>query len=222
MRIFPLGENALTVEFGNEISLELNQQALQLAEYFQKNRFPGFIETVPAYASTTLFYNPVTVRMAFGEFASAFDAITSLAKQAVSTPEKPTENNKTVIEIPIIIDGDSSPDLEVISKFSSLSTADVITIFLERTYTVFMLGFLPGFPYMGEVDERIACPRNDTPRVRVPRGSVGIGGKQTGIYPLESPGGWQIIGRTEMQVFDPASERPCGLTPGDEVKFVRV
>jgi|RhiMethySRZTD1v2_1073278.scaffolds.fasta_scaffold133243_3 inhibitor of KinA len=222
MRIFPLGENALTVEFGNEISLELNRQALQLAEYFQKNPFPGFIETVPAYASTTLFYHPLTVRKAFVEYPSAFDAVTSLVETAALTSEKSQGRSKTVIKIPIIIDRDSSPDLEVISEFSGLPMDEVISIYLERTYTVFMLGFLPGFPYMGEVDEKIACPRKQTPRLKVPKGSVGIAGKQTGIYPLESPGGWQIIGRTEMQIFDPASERPCGLTPGDEVRFVRV
>src|SRR5262245_29669513 len=118
MRIFPLGENALTVEFGNEISLALNRQALELAAYFQNDPFPGFVESVPAYASTTLFYDPITVRKAFGEFASAFDAVTSLVEEAALASERPRESDKTVIEIPIMIDPVASPDLEVISEFS--------------------------------------------------------------------------------------------------------
>jgi KipI family sensor histidine kinase inhibitor len=127
-----------------------------------------------------------------------------------------------MVEVPIIIDRDSALDLEFVSKFSGLPEDKVIAIFLGRIYTVFMLGFLPGFAYMGEVDGRIAAPRKQTPRVKVPKGSVGLAGKQTGVYPLESPGGWQIIGRTDMKIFDPTSERPCPLEPGDEVKFLRI
>jgi inhibitor of KinA len=221
MRIFPLGENALTVEFGNEISLELNRKALDLAGHFQKHPFPGFIEAVPAYASTTLFYDPILVRKTFCEFATAFEAVESFAETAISIGAQATPHGKQIVEIPIIINNDSSPDLDFVSEFSELPTDEVIAIFLDRSYTVFMLGFLPGFAYMGEVDERIAAPRKQTPRLRVPKGSVGIAGKQTGVYPLESPGGWQIIGRTEMKMFDPSSEQPCPLEPGDEVRFIR-
>ncbi|HJS50272.1 MAG TPA: 5-oxoprolinase subunit PxpB [Pyrinomonadaceae bacterium] len=222
MRIFPLGENALTVEFGNEISLDLNRKAIDLAEHFQNEPFPGLIETVPAYASTTVFYDPTIVRRAFRENPSAFDAVRSLAEMAACTVVQRPVNEKRVVDIPIIIDRASAPDLNFVSEFSGLPVDEVISTFVDRTYRVYMLGFLPGFPYMGEVDERIAAPRKQTPRVKVTRGSVGIAGKQTGIYSLESPGGWQIIGRTEMEIFDPVKERPCALQPGDEVRFMRV
>ena len=222
MRIFPLGENALTVEFGNEISVDLNRQAIDLAERFQNDPFPGFIESVPAYASATIFYDPVVVRKAFRETRTAFDAVRSCAENVVSSEGQQNELSvKRLVKIPIIIDNDTALDLDFVSEFSGLSNDEVISVFLDRTYRVFMLGFLPGFPYMGEVAERIAAPRKQTPRVKVPKGSVGIAGKQTGIYSLESPGGWQIIGWTDMQMFDPANERPCALGPGDEVMFVR-
>ena len=222
MRIFPLGENALTVEFGNEISLDLNRQAIDLAEHFQNEPFPGFIESVPAYASATIFYDPVVVRKAFCETRTAFDAVRSLAENAVLAAGGRNDPIKRLVEIPLIVDNNTAPDLDFVSEFSGLPSEEAISIFLDRTYRVFMLGFLPGFPYMGEVEERIAAPRKQTPRVKVPRGSVGIAGKQTGIYSLESPGGWQIIGRTEMRMFDSAENRPCALGPGDEVRFFRV
>jgi KipI family sensor histidine kinase inhibitor len=120
------------------------------------------------------------------------------------------------MEIPVDFGGE---DLNVVAEFSGLSTSGVVEIFLSRQYRVYMLGFLPGFAYMGEVDERIAVPRRATPRTKVPKGSVGIAGKQTGIYPFESPGGWQIIGRTPVEMFAPDREEPCLLRPGDIVRF---
>ena len=220
MRIFPLGENALIVEFGTEVSLELNRKSLNLAAYFQKNPFPGLVEAVPAYASTSVFYDPIIVRNTLEGFGSAFEAVKDLCEKADSNFEV-ARGEKQIVEIPINIDS-SALDLDVLCEFSGLSPSEVTSIFLERIYTVFMIGFLPGFAYMGEVDERIAAPRRETPRKRVPKGSVGIAEKQTGIYPLETPGGWQIIGRTETQVFDPLNEHPCLLEAGHEVKFVRV
>jgi inhibitor of KinA len=218
MRIFPLGENALIVEFGTEISLELNRNAINLADHFRHNPFPGLIEAVPAYASTTLFYDPIVVRKSFEGFESAFEAVKDLVEN--SSVDDVLNVEDRIVEIPIIIDS-GALDLDFVCEYSRLSRDEVLSIFLEQTYTVFMVGFLPGFAYMGEVDERIGAPRKKTPRIKVPKGSVGIAGKQTGIYPLETPGGWQIIGRTDMRMFDPSSERPCPLEPGDKVRFVR-
>ncbi len=222
MRIFPLGDNAVTAEFGTEISTELNCKALSVAAYFENSPFPGFIEAVPAYASTTIFYDPPKVRTAYPEFAAAFDAVRSRVKEAETENISRSDADSQVVEIPVIVDAGSSLDIDVISDLSGLSSDNVLDIFFERTYTVFMLGFLPGFAYMGEVDERIAVPRKQSPRSRVSKGSVGIAGKQTGVYPFESPGGWQIIGRTEMPMFDPASEPPVLLKPGDAIKFIRI
>jgi inhibitor of KinA len=219
MRIFPLDESALTVEFGSGISPELNSKAIDLGKYFERNPFPGFVECVPAYSSTTIFYDVVSVRKHFSEFPTAFAAVSILIEQAMSRVSDRSNNETRLVKIPVSFD--DAPDLELLCEFSGLSSGTVIEIFLERTYRVYMLGFLPGFAYMGEVDERIAAPRKQTPRLKVPKGSVGIAGGQTGIYPLESPGGWQIIGQTDIDLFTPKTETPCLLRPGDEVRFVR-
>lgn len=221
MRIFPLGENAITIEFGNEVSIDLNRKALNVAEHFESNQFPGYIESLPAYASTTVFYDLEIVRNSFPDFETGFDAVASICESSAETLEDLHTYAPRTVEIPIRIADGISLDLDELAKWSELSKEEVIEIFLDRTYNVFMIGFLPGFAYMGEVDERIAMPRKQTPRLKVPTGSVAIGGKQTGVYPLESPGGWHIIGRTEMKMFDPENEKLCPLRPGDQVIFVR-
>ena len=212
MRVFPLGDSAATIEFGNEISIDLNKRALALAELLADQPFNGLIEAVPAYASVTVFYDPQQTR-----YETVKRDLTSLSDNISA----PTDEKLDVVEIPISISPDTSPDLGRLAEYSSLSEDEVIDIFLSRAYQVYMLGFLPGFPYMGEVDDRIAAPRLGTPRTKVAQGSIGIAGKQTGIYPLESPGGWNIIGRTDLRLFDPASDQPCLLKPGDGVRFVR-
>ncbi|HEV7699127.1 MAG TPA: 5-oxoprolinase subunit PxpB [Pyrinomonadaceae bacterium] len=219
-RIFPLGDSALTVEFGNEISVDLNQRSIALSDHFESHPFPGFIESVPAYASATIFYDVAQVRRGFPESASSFDTVRSLADAALKTIKTTLVAESRVVEIPVHFDSTSAPDLAFVAKQSGLGENKVIELFTGRTYRVFMLGFLPGFTYMAEVDKRIATPRKDAPRASVPNGSVGIAGKQTGIYSLESPGGWQIVGRTDVEVFTPHAKRPTLLQPGDQVRFV--
>ena len=221
MRIFPLGDNAITIEFGNEVSLELNRNALSLAEHFETNPFPGFIEAVPAYSSTTVFYEISRVRRSFPKFETAFEAVAAVVEIAMANLKEARSCKPGAIEIPFRVNNEVSLDLDELSAWSGFAKDEVIEIFLGRTYNVFMIGFLPGFAYMGEVDERIAMPRKQRPRIKVPTGSVAVGGKQTGVYPLESPGGWHIIGRTEMKMFDLESENLCPLRPGDQVRFVR-
>lgn len=221
-RIFPLGDSAVTVEFGNKISVDLNQRAIALADHFQKDPFKGFIESVPAYASTTLFYDLLEVHREFAGFPSAFEAVRNLAVEALNNLNSLQDETARMIEIPVHFDAESAPDLEFVAKQNNLSPRDVIDIFTAATYRVFMLGFLPGFTYMGEVDERIATPRLETPRTVVPKGSVGIAGRQTGVYSLRCPGGWQIIGRTDVEMFTPEAESPTYLQPGDQVRFAAV
>jgi inhibitor of KinA len=221
MRTFPLGDNAITVEFGNEVSLELNQLAIALAEHFRSKPFAGLIEAVPAYASTTFFFSVPEVRENYSEFTTAYGAVKSIIEDAVPHLSKLPVDESRIIEIPMFITSGTAIDLDAIAEFSGLTSAEVISVFLERTYNVFMIGFLPGFAYMGVVDERIAMPRKNTPRTKVPKGNVAIGGSQTGVYPLESPGGWNVIGRTEMEMFDPNADPLCPLKAGDRVKFVR-
>jgi len=221
-RIFPLGESALTVEFGTGISIELNEKALALAAYFEQHPFPGFVECVPAYSATTIFYDLIEVRVNHPQFPTAFDAVKCLAVAATERRRNESANNLREIEIPVDFSYEAALDLAFIASMHGLSTTKVIDTFTAVTYRVFMLGFLPGFAYMGEVDDRIATPRKETPRLSVPKGSVGIAGKQTGIYSLGSPGGWQIIGRTDVPMFVPAAENPSFLQPGDQVRFIRL
>lgn len=221
-RIFPLGDSALTVEFGNAISLAENKKAIALANHFEKDGFPGFIESVPAYASTTIFYDLLTVRKHFLDFPTVFDAVKNIVEEAVTAATKMSDDNQQIVELPVHFDPESALDLEFLADSHGLTPTEVIDIFTSQTYRVFMLGFLPGFTYMGEVDDRIATPRKSSPRTLIPKGSVGIAGKQTGIYSLASPGGWQIIGRTETELFTPNADLPSYLQPGDEVRFIAV
>lgn len=221
VRIFPLGDSALTVEFGRSISVDVNRRAIALAEHFSKNPFPGFIESVPAYSSASVFYDLVTVSRETEGVSSAFDVVANIVRQAISAPLIHSAPARAVTEIPVYFDASSALDLDLIAESSGLAPDEVTEIFLLRTYHVFMIGFLPGFPYMGEVDDRIVVPRKRSPRANVPKGSVGIAGAQTGIYPQDSPGGWQIIGRTEMEMFTPGSAPPTALEPGDNVRFLR-
>lgn len=217
-----LGDSALLVEFGNVISVELNEISVALSDRLTREPFPGFVESVPAYASTTIFYDIGEVRQHFPRADSAFEGVCDQARSALDSLVVIAGDTSPAIEIPFYFDEASAPDLAFVAEKNRLSEASVINIFAAATYRVFMLGFLPGFSYMGEVDDRIATPRKSTPRELVPKGSVGIAGNQTGIYSLDSPGGWQIIGRTHLEMFTPDAHRPCRLTPGDRVRFVPV
>jgi inhibitor of KinA len=219
VKIFPLGESALTIEFSNEISPETNDQVIALANYFETDKFAGFVETVPAYASLTIIYDVWTVRTKFRQFPTAFEAVKSFVENALTKLPKIEKGDARAIEIPVRFDEKSAPDLKFVGETNNLSPDDVIEIFTNRIYRVYMLGFLPGFAYMGEIDARIAAPRKIAPRAKVPAGSVAIAGRQTGIYPFASPGGWQIIGRTDVEMFTSNRENPTFLRAGDSVKF---
>lgn len=219
-RIFPLGTDALTIDFGNEISLELNERAVNLAEYFEVNPFNGMREIVPAYASVTIFYDVSTVRKNFAESKTAFETVRKLAESALL--QKSFDKHHTAprtLQIPANFSDEFALDLEYVAAHNNLTKSKVIEIFTAATYRVFMLGFMPAFAYMGEVSEQIAAPRKDSPRLLVPKGSVGIAGRQTGVYPFDSPGGWQIIGKTDFELFTPQTENPCALRAGYLVKF---
>ena len=220
-KISPLGDNAVTVDFGNVISLELNERAIAFAERVASEPFPGFIEAVPAYASVAVFYDVVETRRAFPDHPTAFDAVRQTIQPTLGKLTDGQATHGRMVEIPVDFGNEAGPDLNDVGAHAQMSADEIVDLFIGATYRVYMLGFLPGFAYMGEVDERIAMPRRQSPRLKVPKGSVGIAGRQTGVYPLESPGGWQIIGRTEVELFTPDAEQPCLLRPGDSVKFFR-
>jgi inhibitor of KinA len=218
-KIFPLGENALTIDFGNEISAEKNDLVFNLSQKIQMDQFPGFQECVPAYSSLTIFYNLFGVRQNFSLFPNAFEAIKHFVISKLTNLTQSKLLTGTKFEIPVSFSKEDALDLDFVAESNNLSPREVIDIFLSKTYRVFMIGFLPGFGYMGKIDKKIATGRKQQPRTIVPRGSVGIAGSQTGIYPSESPGGWQIIGRTNMVLFNPKAKSPTLLQAGDEVKF---
>lgn len=218
-RIVPLGESAVLVEFGTAISTELNDRAISFCEYLNANPFPGLIEAIPAYASAAVEYDHAAVRRGSPYGSSTFALVREHIEGALGFAGS-GHRQAHEIEIRCTFGGDAGPDLNHVAERAGLSAADVIEIFMGRAYKVYMLGFLPGFAYMGEVDERIATPRRSTPRTLVPRGSVGIAGVQTGVYSLDSPGGWQIIGRTDIAMFRPDLRPPSILSPGDIVRFI--
>ena len=218
-KIFPLGIDALTIEFGNEILPALNDLAISLSKYFENHKFGGFIETVPAYSSVTIFYDVSKVRSNFPDFLTAFAAVSYLAETALNCVQVHLKSTARIIEIPVDFTDQFALDLEFVALSNNLTKNEVIEIFTAENYRVFMLGFLPGFAYMGEIDDSIAAPRKKSPRLIVPKGSVGIAGRQTGIYPFVSPGGWQIIGKTDFELFTPNAIDPCVLQAGDLVKF---
>ncbi|MDQ4123330.1 MAG: 5-oxoprolinase subunit PxpB [Acidobacteriota bacterium] len=221
-RIFPLGESAATVDFGNQISAETNDRVLSLANYFDKNPFAGFVESIVAYSSLTIFYDVFKVRENNRDFETAFAFVSDEIEKALLEINENEPTEARLIEIPVCFDAEFAPDLDFIAAEKQLSPEEVIEIFLAETYRVFMLGFLPGFAYLGEVAETIVAPRKQSPRLQVPAGSVGIAGRQTGIYSLASPGGWQIIGRTPLEMFNPKSEPPTYLQAGDAVRFYQI
>ncbi len=221
-KIYPLGESAVTIDFGNKISLETNIFVINLANQIEKNNFVGFIECVPAYSSLTIFYDVFKVKQNYSSSLTTFDSVKIFIENTLNNLSKVQNIQPKTIEVPVSFNKEFALDLEFVAETNNLKPKEVIEIFLSNTYRVFMLGFLPGFAYMGEVDEKIATPRKQTPRTKVPKGSVGIAGTQTGIYPLESPGGWQIIGRTDLELFNSNNENPTLFQAGDLVKFTEI
>jgi inhibitor of KinA len=223
-RIFPLGGGALTIDFGNSITFELNERVRASAEILNRNQFPGFIEMVPAYSSLTVFYSVIKVKKAFPNFETAFAAVENLIEEIIKREDLfACKSNTRLFKIPVCYEAEFALDTAFIAEHNNLTPQQIIEIHTSRIYRVFMIGFLPGFPYLGELDEKIAAPRKQEPRLRVPQGSVGIAGLQTGIYSLESPGGWQIIGRTPLSLFDPQNkENPVLLQTGDSIQFYAI
>lgn len=215
-RFQPAGDSALLVTFGEQIDLGLNRQAQALARALAEHPLSGLGEAVPGYATLLVHYDPLLLN-----YQDVIDWLSDLESQRLSAGGALAYQPRRV-EIPVVYGGEAGPDLAFVAEHSRLPVDEVIRIHAGRDYPVFMMGFTPGFPYLGGMDPRIAAPRLATPRSRVPGGSVGIAGEQTGVYPVDSPGGWRIIGRTALKLFDPASEEPFRLAPGDLVRFVPV
>jgi KipI family sensor histidine kinase inhibitor len=209
-RVVPAGDSAIIVEFDERIDPAVNARTIACAEAIQAANLPGVRDVVPTFRSIAIYFDPLRTN---GDLLmESVDREATQASCAVATARAP-------VRIPVCYGGDLGPDLASVAAFAGMQEHDVIRVHASTTYRVFMLGFVPGFAYLGIVDARIAMPRHSTPRVRVPLGSVGIAGVQTGVYPAETPGGWQLIGRTALKPFDPARENPFLMKAGDAVQF---
>jgi inhibitor of KinA len=219
-QIYPLGDRGITIDFGDRISEVLNDQVMQWFHSWQRDPPEGVIELIPAYSSISVFYDPCRIRKWSGS-VTAYEWMKQNLERILSEPPPEQLIEDRLHRIPVCYDTRLAPELETLAACLHLSVAELVHLHSAVTYRIYMLGFLPGFPYMGEVNERIALPRRAGP-VPVKAGSVGIAGKQTGIYPIDSPGGWCIIGQTPLPVFDPSKEVPVWLQPGHRVQFYPV
>ncbi|HUP11427.1 MAG TPA: 5-oxoprolinase subunit PxpB [Niastella sp.] len=220
-KIFPLGDAAITLDMGNSINEALNQKALAMQLWLLNHPFEGLKDCLVAYSSLTVQYNPVTVKKHYNLQTPVFYWVCDYLKEAFEKSVQTVPEAGEVIRIPVCYEGDYAPDLAAMAQKKQLTEQEVVTIHTATIYNVYMIGFLPGFSYMGEVNERIAAPRKQHP-TQVTAGSVGIAGSQTGIYPLNSPGGWQIVGRTPLRLFDPFGPEPVKLQAGDKVQFYAI
>jgi len=224
-QLLPVGEAALMVEFGKGIKPETNKKVKALADYLDRQPLPGMLEYVSAYSSVTVFFNPMQVkRLCERQFdlqlePLAYQILADLLVKVLSKLDNSVATMPRTVEIPVCYGGEYGPDLAYVAEHNNLTMEEVIEIHCQGQYLVYMIGFAPGFPYLGGMSEKIATPRRPSPRLEIPAGSVGIAGMQTGVYPIATPGGWQLIGRTPLSLFRPQDECPSLLQAGDIIRF---
>ncbi len=209
--IIPIGDMALQILYKEPASDNLQRQIQQTTKHIEQMNIPGVVELVPAFQSITVYYNPIITT-----YHCLFAQVAEICEKH-STEQSTT--SKEIIVIPTCYDGE---DLENVARRNGLSTEEVTSIHSSVDYLVYMIGFLPGFPYLKGLPATLSTPRLATPRLKVPKGAVGIGGDQTGVYPLESPGGWNLIGRTPVPLFDPERQNPFLLKAGDYLRFTQI
>lgn len=212
-RYLTAGDKALTVEYGNEISEDISSKIRSMVVALELNKIEGVVEIVPTYRSLMVHYNPLAI---------GYDNLVKNLKSLEGKLNDISLPEPEIIEIPTLYGGEYGPDIENVAQHNGISIEEVIKIHSSKEYLIYMLGFTPGFPYLGGMDERIATPRLKVPRTKISKGSVGIAGSQTGIYPIDSPGGWQLIGRTPLKLYEPNREVPILLKAGNYIKFVPI
>lgn len=209
----PLGETGVIIGCGDAISEAVHRRVMSVCALLEKSLIPGVFEWLPSFASVTLFYDPLI---------TPYHEVCRVLLHHLNTMEEAAEYQTRRVIIPVCYGGELGPDLEYVATEHGLTPDEVIAIHTSGDYLVHMIGFAPGFPYLGGLSEKIATPRRPTPRLRVEAGTVGIGGKQTGVYPVSTPGGWQCIGRTPLALFRPVEDTPSLLVAGDRVRFVSI
>jgi inhibitor of KinA len=228
MEIIPLGDSALIVrvrEGFEDAPEETLDEVLRTFRELQKAHIPGVIELAPAYTSVAAFFDPLAVSKAFGNgtlddmFEWLATRIRAAAGRRTGDRRSLARSTSRIVEIPVCYDSEFAPDLGRVAEHTKLSARKIVELHSATEYRVACIGFVPGFPFLTGLAKKLATPRRDVPRKEIPPGSVGIGGAQTGIYPLRSPGGWNLIGRTPLKLFDPAKDPPTLLRAGDRVRF---
>ena len=209
----PAGDNALVVELGDAIDPEINRRVHNLTKAIERAAVPGVFDLVPTYRSLLVYYDPLTV--------STSELQARIVEAELRLDER-TAGVARVVHVPTLYGGEYGPDLEFVAQHVGLSHEAVVDIHSGTDYLVYMMGFTPGFPYLGGLSEKLTTPRLVTPRTEIPAGSVGIAENQTGVYPVASPGGWRLIGRTPLSLFDPLSDPPSLLDAGDHVRFTPI
>ena len=208
-----MGDRGFLVELGDGINRQVNQKVRALFIGVAGHNFKAIKELVPGYRSLMVVYDPLV---------SSFRYLKSQIIDIWHTVDEARLPSPRIVEIPVAYGGEFGPDLQWVANYLKINREEVVHLHTQPIYQVYMIGFMPGFPYMGEVLDSLVTPRRETPRTHVMQGSVGIAQKQTGIYPVTSPGGWQIIGRTPIRLFDPQKNPPSFLEMGDEVKFYAI
>lgn len=222
LEIYGLSEKSVTITFGTVIDDDLLDLITHFNQLLLNNPFSGLISTVPAYTTLAVFYDPLTVMLSELPGEVCFEKVSAHLNKIAEIKMEKSKVLANHLVIPVCYGGDFGQDLLTVAKASQLTETEVVDIHTSGHYTIFMIGFVPGFAYMGGMDKRLSTPRKDIPAAKIPAGSVGIAGNQTGIYPMETPGGWQIIGRTPLKMFDVNREQPSLLKAGDRVSFKAV
>ena len=220
LQFFQISENAISLEFGDDINEETLDRIARLNQSIRRNPFEGLLSTIPAYTTLTLYFNPVALMNDPDlKGLTTLDKISGYIKSIHVETKNDQQIHNQIMQIPVCYDPAFGFDLQELSSFYQLKKEEIIDIHSSAVYTVYMIGFVPGFPYLGGLSEKLTTPRKQNPRAAIPAGSVGIAGQQTGIYPLETPGGWQIIGRTPLKLFNVNRQQPSLLKAGDKLKF---
>ncbi len=207
------GDSAVNVEFGKTIDPQINKKIRSLSDSLSRKPIKGVTECIPTFRSLLVCYDPLQ---------TGGEALIRKLKKRIDSLSSSSADKKRVFRIPVCYGGEFGEDIAFVASHAGLTEKEVIDIHTGRDYLIFMLGFMPGFAYLGDMDERLHTPRLSNPRTSIPAGSVGIGGEQTGIYPLASPGGWQLIGRTPVKPYDPTREEPILYRAGDYIRFFAV